>query len=338
VGTSAPPSRIRFNGQLWLDVPPPRSPPGNGDHQRYYFQDNPVIAVPLAHLKQGNNTFQGTCSHENATGWGQWGLYSVILRVYYDPAKVPQISGRIIQPPAGATIGENPSIRVAATSESGIARIDVLGWYEGYDENGDGVWTDWHGGHFQATRGAAADLREHIGSLWRSPYELIWNTRWVPDQRPGAIQLIARVQDSRGLWFVTQPVAGLTLQRESESVRLYRAAEIPPRFGVRNQATKSCRIPIPPTAQLDGAIEAGLHLRTWHGWDGHHEPLMLNDYVHPIEGKNHHYDYDVHLFPPSALKRGENIFTISSQTEEHMLETNWPGPAISVRFPRGGGP
>jgi hypothetical protein len=294
VGTTQP--RIRFNGQAWLDVPPPRSPPGKGDHQRYYFQDNPVVNVPLAHLQEGDNTFQGTCSHENPTGWGQWGLNALILRVYYEPARSPRIAAQIVHPRTGATIGENPSIRVEATSASGVARVDLLAWYEGYDENGDGVWLDWHGAHFQPTRGAPADLREHVGTVWRSPYELIWNTRWVPDQQPGAIQLVARVQDSRGFWFVTQPVTGLTLARKNESVRLYPAAEIPARFGVRNHATKSCQIPIPSTAKLEEAIEVGLHLRTWHGWDGHHEPWKLNELVHAIEGKNHHYDYDIISF------------------------------------------
>jgi hypothetical protein len=81
-------------------------------------------------------------------------------------------------------------------------------------------------------------------------------------------------------------------------------------------------------------VEAGLHLRTWHGWDGHHKPFRLNDLVHPTEGKEHHYDYDIHLIPPSALRPGNNIFEISSDTEHHMLEVHWPGPALTVRFRR----
>ncbi|MPY86482.1 MAG: hypothetical protein GEU99_01000 [Luteitalea sp.] len=335
IGTKQP--RIRFNANAWLDVPPPLAPPGDGDHERYYFQDNPIVAVPLKHLEAGENAFEGTTSHENPTGWGQWGLYSLILRVYYDPSTVPHPAGRIISPADGGTIGENPSIRLEASSPSGVARVDVLAWYDGYDENGDGVWLDWHGGYFQPLRGYAADLREHVGTVWRAPYELTWDTRWVPDQEPRAVKLIARIQDSRGTWAVTQPVIGLTLQRRGESVRLYRAADVPPRFGVRNHSTQSCRIPIPPEHDLSQVVEAGLHVRTWHGWDGHHKPFRLNDLVHPNDGKNHHHDYDIHVIPSSALRTGDNVFTISSETEHHMLEVHWPGPALSVRFRTGEG-
>ncbi|MDO8544735.1 MAG: hypothetical protein Q7S40_30195 [Opitutaceae bacterium] len=324
--------QIRFNGNGWLDVPPPLVPPGPGEHEAHYFQDNPVLAVPLEHLKKGQNTFEGTTSHANPKGWGQWGLYSMILRVYYDPAKRPHPTGRIVAPADGATIGENPRIDVDANSVQGVARVDILAWYEGYDENGDGVWLDWHGGNFQAIRGRPAELREHVGTAWRAPYQLTWDTRWVPDQQPRAIKLVARIQDSGGNWSVTPAVANLTLRREGESVRLFRAGELPLRFGVRAKQAKSCPIPIPREFDPGKVIEAGLHLRTWHGYDGHHHPFRFNDYTQPNGGKNHHFDYDIHPIPPSALRAGENTFTISSDTDQHMLEVHWPGPALTVRY------
>jgi hypothetical protein len=237
-----------------------------------------------------------------------------------------------VSPKAGATITENPRIEIEASSLQGLARVDVLAWYEGYDENGDGVWLDWHGGNFQAVRGGPADLREHVGTAWRAPYQLTWDTRWVPDQRAGAVKLIARIQDSSGTWIVTPPVENLTLRRDGEAVRLYRAGELPLRFGVRNKQTKSCPIPIPADAELSRVIEAGLHLRTWHGFDGHHHPFRLNDYSQPNTGKNHHHDYDIHLIPVTALRTGANTFTVSSDTEHHMLEVQWPGPALTVRY------
>ena len=324
--------QLRFNGHAWLDVPPPIVPPRPGDHEAHYFQDNPVIPVPLDQLKLGENTLEGITTHTNPKGWGQWGLYSMILRVYHDPATRPHATGRIVAPAEGGTFGENPRVDLEASAPNGVARVDVLAWYEGYDENGDGVWLDWHGGNFQPVRGQPAELREHVGTAWRAPYQVTWDTRWVPDQPPRAVKLVARILDFGGTWTVTQPVANLTLRREGESVRLHRAGELPLRFGARNKQTKSCAIPLPADYDAGRVVEAGLHLRTWHGFDGHHHPFKLNDYAQPNGGKNHHHDYDIHLVPASALRAGENTFTISSDTEHHMLEVQWPGPALTVRY------
>jgi hypothetical protein len=56
-------SQIRFNEHAWLNVPPPVIPPGPGEHEAHYFQDNPIIAMPLEQLKSGPNTFEGTATH-----------------------------------------------------------------------------------------------------------------------------------------------------------------------------------------------------------------------------------------------------------------------------------
>jgi hypothetical protein len=37
------------------------------------------------------------------------------------------------------------------------------------------------------------------------------------------------------------------------------------------------------------------------------------------------------------LRVGANVFTISSDTQEHMLEVHWPGPALTVRYRMAGG-
>ena len=95
---------------------------------------------------------------------------------------------------------------------------------------------------------------------------------------------------------------------------------------------KACRIRIPDEADLTKATEAVLALRTWHGWDGHHEPLDLNGHRFAIRGKNHHYDYDMLPVPLEALKKGDSVLTIRSNTEHHMLEVLWPGPALIVRY------
>lgn len=324
--------RIRFNQNEWLSVPEISTPP-RGRAAYYYSQDHPTVVVPLDHLQQGENRVEGSCGAIDDYNWGQWGLNAIILRVYYDPQRTPHPTGRITYPSNDSMISDHVEIRVDGASPAGVARVDVLAWYEGIDEDGDGVTADWHRAYFQTLRGAPVDIREHVGTAWRSPYRIVWNTHWVPDQPAHGIRLVARIQDSRGQWFVTETVDSLTLDRPDHSVALYGVADFPERFGVRIGQRESCRIPIPDSARLDQFTEAAVVLRTWHGWDGHHEPLDINGWTTPIGGKNHHYDFDLIPVPVGHLKH-ENVLTIKSKTEHHMLEVLWPGPCVVVRSKR----
>jgi CubicO group peptidase (beta-lactamase class C family) len=321
--------KIRFNENAWLDVPTLTTPPeGRADY--YYFEDNPIIEVPLSHLMPGDNTLEGTCGARDNSNWGQWGLYSLVLRVYYDPATRPPAIGRIVSPQPGGTLSEDPTIVLECPPNT--RRADVLAWYDGYDENGDGVYRDWHGGYFQPLRGEPAVLADHVGTATRAPWSVGWKTRWVPDQPPGGVQLVARVQRDDGTWSVTPIVDGLSLKRIGESVRMYRPRIIPERFGVRMNQRQSCSITVGDDFDPSKVIEAALALRTWHGWDGHHEPLQLNDVSFPLAGNNHHYAFKYLAIPADAIRSGENTFAIHSKTEHHMLEVLWPGPALLVRL------
>jgi hypothetical protein len=115
-------------------------------------------------------------------------------------------------------------------------------------------------------------------------------------------------------------------------VAVIHADDVPERFGVRVGRERSCTFQIPDDVSLSAAQQAVISLRTWHGWDGHHRPLQLNEYRLPIDGKNHHYDYDRLSIPPRLLKHGENTFRIHSDTEHHMLEVLWPGPTLLIRY------
>jgi hypothetical protein len=323
---------IRFNGNDWITLPElTTTPPGNAP-ERYHSQDNPVVAVPLDHLKTGENVLEGMIGPGNDNGWGQWGLYSLILRVYYDPAKKVHSTGRIVSPAVGETLSENPTIKLEC--DHNTEQIDVLAWYDGYDEDGNGIYNEWHGTRFQPFRGAAADLRDHVGTIDTSAAkrELTWNTRWVPDQQPQTIKLIARVLSNDQVIYVTPIVDGLSLKRDGYSVRQYRATDVPEVFSVRVDRSKSCNIPIPTTADLGTATAAVMHYRTWEGDDDHHSPFKLNGHEHLNEGKNHHYDYDLLPIPIDELRTGDNEFTIHSKTVHHMIEVLWPGPAITVRY------
>lgn len=263
--------RIRFNDHDWIVVPEIENTPDQIRPEQLMYQDNPVVQLPLEHLKEGKNAFEGDCDEQGGFGWGQWGLYSMVVRVYYDREKKGDhhsISGSIVSPCNGDLIGESPEIRVQATAEMGVSRIDVLASYDGYDENGDGIFNGYHESHFQLVSGQPNEIRNHVGTLWQKPYRINWDTHWVPDQPRRGVSLIARIQDSRGYWSVTQPIEGLSLVREDVSVKLYRAIGVPEDFSVRVNETKSCTFEIPATHAIENAIEAALHCICVLGMDG----------------------------------------------------------------------
>ncbi|MFZ5832931.1 MAG: hypothetical protein ACOY3P_22820, partial [Planctomycetota bacterium] len=263
---------------------------------------------------------------------GQWGLYSVIVRVYYDPKQKPHVTGRISSPADGQSIAENPPLAAEMEGEGRAARVDFLALYEGLDENGDGVYRQWHECYHQPERGKPAEIAGHVGTVQKAPYQVKWDTRWVPDQPAGGIELVARIRDESGVWYVTEPVKRLSLDRPETYVRMYRAEDVPERFGVRVDQKKSCTFCIPESDDPDMAVEACLSLRTWHGDDKIHSPLRLNDWSCPIGGKNHHYAHSLHAVPVDVLKHGVNQVEFHSATEDHSLEVLWPGPALVVRY------
>ena len=324
--------QIRLNGNDWISLPELTTTPPGSEPEQFYSQDNPVVPVPLKDLKEGENTVEGGIGPKNAGHWwGQWGMYSVILRVYYDPEAKQHSTGIILSPKAHETLGENPTIKLAC--DENAQQIDVLAWYDGYDEDGNGVFTEWHETRFQPLRGQPAALRDHVGTIDpASGRELIWETKWVPDQKPKAIKLVAHIHGKDGLIYVTDTVESLSLHREGWSVKQYLPIDVPPHFGVRISETKSCQIQISVSDDLAKATEAVLHYRTWEASDNHHDPFLLNGHKHANEGHDHHYDYDLLPIPVNELRSGKNIFTIHSDTEHHMLEVLWPGPAITVRF------
>ena len=156
----------------------------------------------------------------------------------YDRGK-PHAAGKIISPATGSSFEDNPSVRFAAAKPSQVDRVDLFAWFEGVDENGDGAFRGWHHTY------RYVDLTGHVGTATAPPFEVRWDTSWVPDQEKGSIKFVARIRDRNGVWSVS-PIAGnLTLRRRGRSVKLYAPREVPERFWVRAGQKKSSQVSIP---------------------------------------------------------------------------------------------
>lgn len=322
--------KIRFNNNEWISLPELTTTPAGEKPESYCYQDNPVVPIPLAYLHEGVNTFEGAC---NTPGhfWPQWGWVGIIIRVYYNASK-PHPTGRIISPVVGDILTENPLIIAEAKSKTGIERIDILAYYNGYDENGDGIYKDWHCQYWCLRNAEKIDISGHVGTIRQVPYEVKWNATLIPDQEKDSIKLVARIKGKDGTWYVTDVIDGLTLKREDYSVQMYTASDVPPEFSVRNYSAKSCKIRISPEADLQNAVEAWFCLRTWNGFAAFHEPFLINNWPDVFQGNNHNFDMDVTPIHLMAIRPGDNIISYYSKTIDHMAEILWPGPAFIIRY------
>lgn len=328
--------KFRVNGNDWIYIPELTTPPGDG--QCWHSQSNVIVDVPLWQLQQGTNYLQG--SNEGQTchsfDWGQHGWNGVIFRIYYNSSK-PHPTGSITSPTAGSSFGELPTITASASGGAGIARVDFIAYYDGLDTDGDGVYQDWHYYYHRLKSEFSMELKGHVGTAWGSPWQVVWDTDLVPDQSPGSIKMIARIQDNNGVWFVTDAVENLTLSRTGSYVRLYKSYGIPSNFYVRAFGELSSYFDISWDHNLDESVSRKLVLSTWNGISGGKQPsddyfFKVNGWRLPQLGENHFWLLDYIDIPRSSLNNGENTFTIYSESMSTGLTIHWPGPQLVVRY------
>lgn len=334
--------RFRLNNNSWLTIPElgaANGIPAGKQGQCYQQMLNPVIAVPLSHLRQGTNTLEGTSGAQTcfSFSWGQWGWYGATIRVYYNSNK-PHATGTIISPMSGSTIGENPMIAATATGGAGVSRVEFLAYYDGYDTDGDGIFQDYHQNFHRLKTENALMIKNHVGTAIGAPYQVTWNTEFVPDQAPAMVRLIARIRDNAGVWFVTDEVKNLTLQRDSVRVKMYKPASVAENLNVRaTRTTATFTYQLPVGDNPAQALGAQMHFRTWNGnntgaTSGETHYIKLNTWTAPVIGVGDFYSYDIVNVPSSALRTGNNTITVFSNTVQHGIDVHWPGPAIIVRY------
>ncbi len=329
--------KIRFNANAWISIPNLSSPPTSGEC--YLGQYNPVIDIPLAHLVQGTNLFEGTNDGQTCWdfGWGQHGMNGIVIRIYYDAAKAHP-TGSITVPAAGAVLTEDPVLEAAASGPSAIKQVDFFAYYEGVDTDGDGVYKDWHYRYHRAKTENTMVLKGHAGTASAAPYSLTWNTSLVPDQPAASMRLMARIQDVNGLNYMTDAVSGLSLARVGKAVRLYKALGVSERFSVRlGRATKTCTFTIPTADKVSDATAATMAMSTFNGIDGGASVgavsyTKVNNWTAPDYGADHFYSLDFLTVPTSALRSGSNTYTFFCDDSVTGVMMHWPGPQMVVTY------
>jgi len=329
--------QFRLNENDWIDIPPIFNTPTNPEC--YTHQYSIEVDVPIEDLLEGNNLLEGTSGGQTCYnfGWGQWGWYGFLLRVIYDPAQKSAPSGSITSPTAGSTIGENPVFVADAASDVGISRVEFVGYYDDFDFDGNGVFLDWQQSYHRLRYDNSMMIRNHIGTAENSPFTVTWDNAWVPAQQAGGIDVVARIRDTDGVWFVTEQVSGLTLSRPGINVKMYKPTDIPEKYWVRAGQTRSSNFVIPAWDDLTLIESARLNVATWNGISGHAEPgeehwTKVNGWTTPDFGVNHRYSFDLIDIPTDVIQNGTNTVTFYSASSHHGCEILWPGPGLIARY------
>jgi hypothetical protein len=320
---------------------------------------NVAVPVSLATLRDGVNDVQTWVKppasdsvadqepRETVFEWAPWSL--LLTRVHYDPKQKPHASARIAMNDC-ETLGERPVIRVEASSPVGISRVDVFAFYQGFDQAGSSSSSGRYHHSYHVPLSVRYDdagqvqqyarnvpVSSHVGTATRAPFEVVWDTSLVPDQSRGDVRLIARVRDNNGVWFVTDEVRGLSLQREEQSKRLYNASSTPTDvlradddFG---QAAASVNVRLPDSFDPAQVESVKLLVATYGGDDLDSIGVNQGAVRVPIAfGETDQFHFDSLRVDPATLRAGNNVLTFSTSARLGGVGLLKPGPALLVTY------
>ncbi len=311
---------IKINDNRWLALPVPKTPTAA---ECYFYNLNGVSTeIPLSYLKNGINSFYfttrpGQCKAEGYPGW--FWVYSVRFIIYYNPSK-PHPNGTITSPASGESIGDKQQISISVDSPNSVSKVELVGYYEDFDWEGNGVYRQWHCRYYYDK------VMNIIGQSNESPYSVIWDTSTLPDQKD--MKIAAMITDSDGMSYMTEAVENLSFDR-SHSIKMYKPSDVPQMFcGARN---KQCLIAVSDDPAK--AKKAWLYFSTWSGSGDDREVYLNNNKLSGTLGLFHDRYFAKLSVPTGFIKQGLNEFRIVGKRKgEHAFEINWPGPVLMIEY------
>ena len=286
---------------------------------------NGVIPVALSYLKEGNDNSFVFDVDSAGHWWPQNLVYGMVLRIYYESSVVRERS-EIIVPINGDRIGIEASIKLRHPDPDQIQSIDLVGYYEDADLEGDGLYRKWHYAYHKGK------IYQHIGSTESLKGIHIWNTGWLPDQKD-PMKLAAFVHLKNGYTYMTEAVEGLILERQDYSVELCKPYKRPEGWFTRN-GEFSERFQV--KGDIAGITDAKLVFRSWS--PGYFNGIYINNFLVFIrEGPT--YAYYEHEIPVEAqvLEQGENLLKTGMTPRfhgqmVHGVEIQWPGIMVLIKY------
>lgn len=315
---------IQINSNDWLSVPPLENIPQ--PQSRYMLHSFPALDIPIDYFHDGSaNQFRLRVDTVQRWNWPQHIFYAVIFRVYYHEQKLSIDEVRIEITENGGRDGSVFTLSISNLMTK-VKQVDYLGKYLDYNFEGDGLYYQWHG---HPHRG---HLRNHIGGSNQSPFQVDWNTSWLPDQTE-PLTLMARITYESGLMVMSEAFDGPHIDR-TYSVELCRPYHQPINWATRQDTFQS---KFSVHGKIDNAVAYQLAWRSWSPCYG--EGVFING--HKIWEKGDPcYGYAEHLVEiahPQHLIFGENTIEtgmtpLHDGKMVHGMEVQYPGIMVKVKY------
>jgi len=316
---------VQLNNREWLPVPDLSGLPQ--PQSGYMLHAYPTLPIPLDQLKEGaGNTFKLRVDTAQAWNWPQNIFYGFIFRVYYDPAKKAHTTAAVQGIEEGAALPEMLPLSLAAQAPGEIKRVDYIGYYDDFNWEGDGRYRQWHH-HYHQGR-----IRNHIGSARQAPFEVHWDSGWLPEQT-GPVKVAARVTGRDGLIYLTPPVEDLRLDRDYK-VELCRPYDQPKNW-VTRAGTFQARFDVHGDLARAEAVQVA-----WRSWSPCYARGVFINGHQVFDRQEPCYRYAEHqltLEDPSILRPGPNTIRtgmtplIDGQMV-HGMEVQYPGIMVKVKY------
>ncbi len=326
------------------------APPVGSDWSRTPY----VVEIPKNELFQGPNTIKF---------WGDrpYHVHDISIRVYYDDANplvgagandVTPPSGQIVSivddsgtpvlPGDGGILKVNTDkLVINATAGDGAKYVEFHAYYDGYDEDNDGDFTDWHnssrnnwwpGGNVQGGPPPNGGTNNHIGTKsvpGNGQVSITWDMPHIVNQ--SGVRFKIRVVDSAGN--VREAAGGVseefTLAR-NYSVFYYTIPGFTD-FGLHMDGsrpdTATYKFDLPNTldlTQIDTAWIVGAYWKK--------PKFSINGSSNqPVSSGTEEWELGRRTFNENALKNGENtiVYSYNGSGSGHFVEE--PGPMFVLR-------
>lgn len=309
---------VKFNEGQWKVFPDAEAIPKPQEEYLYHYY--PIVSLPISDLKQGanSNKFRFTINKTQRWGMPQNMVYGMVVRVYYKNTK-PNNKAEISSVKNGDVLGEKVNLSVKGAN---VASVEYLAKLDDYNYEGDGIYNQWHYNYFRG------QIANHLGTASNN---LQWNTDWVPDQSQG-FSLAARVKDTNGLYYFTQPVDNLSFKR-SYTIELCKPYSQPRRWATREN---EFNIGFDVKGDLKKAENFQVSSVTWS--PGYMNGLFVNDFLvmdreackycyHIIKRT---YDHPEFLSTMNSIKTGKTPLIGGKMT--HGTEIQYPGFMVKVKY------